>query len=160
MGGQVHDDQITGLGFLLGTFTGTDVVQPSSWSEGATVAAAATGSVRDAGVLVLEQTSGTAEGPFHLLTVVMPVGPGDGGQHDGAGLLAYAFDTAGFRPEPAATGVVSDDGALRFTRRTERGESRTTYRPTADGFAWVKEFRPAPTAAWSAVVEGSLRRVR
>lgn len=135
--------------FLLGTFTGTDHLPPSPWSQEATVPASATGSLSPAGVLLLEQVSGTSGGEFHALTVLMATAAGE--------LLAYGFDTAGFPPDPPATGQVVD-GGLGLVRRTDRGESRTTYRPTPEGFAWLKEFRAGPAEPWVTVVEGRLRR--
>jgi hypothetical protein len=72
-------------------------------------------------------------------------------------VLLYAFDSAGYPPEPAARGSWHGD-ELVLERTTERGSARTTFTATADGYRWSKVFRAPGADEWSPVVAGELRR--
>ncbi len=139
------------LSGLVGTFRGTDRIHGSAWAEQEDAPATAVGTVELAGGLVVRRHEvSRASGPFVAVDAFMP-DPVTGE------VLLYSFDSAGFPPDPPATGGW-EDGALVLRRVTARGESRTTYRPTEGGFSWSKEFRPAADAPWQTVVAGELER--
>ncbi|BDZ44791.1 hypothetical protein [Naasia aerilata] len=70
-------------------------------------------------------------------------------------IVLYSFDSAGFLPDPPARGTWRD-GELVLVRTTDRGQSRTIYRPRGDGCSWSKAFRPSDGDEWQLMLEGEL----
>jgi hypothetical protein len=141
------------LGFLCGEFVGIDEVSASAWSRGGSAAAEASADWGLGGnLLVQRHIERRDDGErFEALNVFMV----DRGTGD---VLLYSYDSAGFEPHPPARGR-SGDSELVVVRRTPRGESRTTYAPTGDGYRWSKQYRLDGEAPWQDVVAGTLRRV-
>ena len=136
---------------LLGHFVGLDELHASAWAgqETAAVESAATSELGGA-VIVMRMSERRSAGTFEALNVFMA-------DRDSDEVLLYGFDSFGYRPEPPARGrFVGDE--LELTRASVRGESRTSFAATADGFTWAKQFRPSADQPWQPVVTGALRR--
>ncbi len=136
---------------LLGHFVGIDELHASAWAEHESVAVESTASSELGGtVIVMRMIEHRSAGSFEALNVFMS-------DRDSDEVLLYGFDSFGYCPDPPARGrFVGDE--LELTRATVRGESRTTFAATADGFTWAKQFRPSAAQPWQPVVTGTLRR--
>jgi hypothetical protein len=139
------------LEFLVGELSGREEVTAGEWAEGGSATARARGELAlDGGVLVQHHVHDRDGATFRTLNVFM-VDPATGE------VLLYAFDSAGYPPEPAARGTWRGE-ELVLGRTTERGSARTTFSATADGYRWSKEFRAPGADEWSPLVEGELHR--
>lgn len=143
---------IAGLGVLAGKFVGTDDIHSSAWgpSETARVDIDAEWEIGGA-VLVQRWQDSRSTDVFELVNVFME-DPATGE------VLLYAFDTAGYPPDPPARGGWGE-GRLVLRRTTERGQSRLEFTPTPGGFRWSKEYRTSDTDPWQPVIDGELVRV-
>jgi hypothetical protein len=136
---------------LAGAFSGSDRIHASQWGGAETARADVDGRWElGAGLLVQRWRDTRAADTFELVNVFME-DPATGET------LLYAFDSAGFPPDPPARGGWDGD-TLTLVRRTERGQARWAFTPTTGGFAWRKEFRVCDDDPWSPVVDGALTR--
>jgi len=139
------------LADLVGEFHGTDSMHASAWTNEEEAAVTVAGSVELEGGLVVQRLDQTRRsGSFGGLNIFMS-------DPETGEVLLYAFDSFGFPPDPPARGTWHD-GELVLLRETSRGQSRTAYRPGADGYSWRKEFRASSEAAWQTLVTGVLTR--
>jgi hypothetical protein len=141
------------LAFLSGTFAGREEVHASEWAKPSTAASTADGRLELAGTLLVlrhEQVREDGADAFAVVNVFMR-SPGD------AELLLYAFDTAGYPPDPPARGAWQGTDLV-LDRTTTRGSSRTLYTPTDLGYRWSKEFQAPGSDRWVPVVSGELQR--
>lgn len=137
---------------LAGTFTGTDQIHASQWADAETAQVEASGEWELGGGLLVQRWRDTrAADTFELVNAFME-DPATGE------VLLYAFDSVGYPADPPARGRW-EGGSLRLVRQTERGQSRTDFTPTADGFRWRKQYRPSAEHPWVRVVDGELVRV-
>lgn len=140
------------LRFLIGDFAGSDTLHASPWTAAGTAAATSSGRQEiSAQVLVQRHRDVLSGGTVFEVVNVLTRDP------ENDDLVLYSFDTAGFLPDPPARGTFVDDELVLY-RRTPRGEARTCYAPTREGYRWSKQYRPTPDAPWQDLVTGSLRR--
>jgi hypothetical protein len=136
---------------LAGAFTGHDQIHASQWGDAETARAEVEGDWELGGRLLVQRWRDVrAADTFELVNVFME-DPATGET------LLYAFDSAGFPPDPPARGVWDGD-ILTLVRRTERGQARWTFTPTTDGYGWRKEFRVSDDDPWAPVIDGRLTR--
>lgn len=140
------------VSFLCGEFAGVDQISASAWSDGGVADVEASGHWELSGGLLIQRQLERREGGevFEALNVFML-------DRATGEVMLYSFDSAGFEPHPPARGALVG-AELVLLRRTDRGESRTTYQPTPDGYRWSKQYRPDEGAAWQDVVAGTLHR--
>ena len=139
------------MAFLVGSLHGPERMHATRWAP----AGEATSRVRgeldvDGLVLVQHQVQERIDAAEFRAVNVFMAGPT-------GRVLLYSFDSAGQPPEPAAVGSWRGNDLV-FERSTPRGSARTTYTPTADGYAWSKQFRPPGGLDWQPMVEGKLTR--
>jgi hypothetical protein len=139
------------LAFLVGPAAGEEQIHATAWGPSAQAYVTSQGDVALDGALIIQtlheqRTDGSI---FDLVNVFMrdPANPAE--------LLLYAFDSLGYTPEPPSRGTW-DGQTLTLTRTSPRGSSRTTFRPTAGGFAWAKEYQAPGDNRWQPVVTGTL----
>jgi hypothetical protein len=148
MGGSLLDER---LEFLVGELHGPERMHATQWAPAGTARGRVRGEVDvDGRVLVQHQVQERAgEELFRAVNVFMV---------DPAGrVLLYPFDSVGHPPESPAVGSWHD-GDLVFERSSARGSARTTYTPTADGYAWSRQFRSPGDDRWQPMIEGTLTR--
>jgi hypothetical protein len=150
MDGTLLDER---LEFLVGALHGAERMHATQWAPAGTARGRVRGEVGvDGRVLVQHQVQERAgEAVFRAVNVFMV---------DPAGrVLLYPFDSVGHPPESPAVGCWHGDDLV-FERSSPRGHARTTYTPTADGYAWSKQFRPPDDDRWQPVLDGTLTRER
>jgi hypothetical protein len=136
------------IGFLVGTFTGTEHIYETSWAIAADVSSETHGTFQIEGLALTQRHTqyqdGTASfAAFNVFTVDRSTGQ----------IALYSFDSLGFLPDPPASGSWSGN-ELVLLRSTSRGQSRTRYQAQPDGYWWAKEFRASDLDDWSPVVDG------
>lgn len=136
------------LDFLVGTFCGPEIMHETAWAKGGDALGRSTGRLVSTAV-VHEQTQERDDVLSFSAVSIFAVDPETGE------IVMYAFDSVGFLPDPPARGRWVD-GQLVLSRATPRGESRTRFSPTRNGYQWSKEFRPSSADPWAVVVEGRM----
>ena len=143
---------IASLGALAGVFVGTDEIHASVWAPAET-ARVDIDAVWEIGESVLVQRwQDTRAADFFELVNVFMEDPATGD------VLLYAFDSAGYPPDPPARGAWDGD-RLVLRRTSARGQSRLEFTPTENGFRWSKQYRGSDTDSWQPVIDGELVRV-
>ncbi|TQS41370.1 DUF1579 domain-containing protein [Cryptosporangium phraense] len=141
---------MSSLDFLVGTFIGAEQVHPSPWTGRHDAEGEVTGVAELAGAIVVQRQVQRRDGEVTFEAVnVFQLDPATGAT------LLYSFDSVGYPPDPCSRGTW-EDGTLVLHRATARGEARTTYTPSSDGYAWTKDFRAPGATDWSPVISGRL----
>lgn len=138
------------LSFLLGHRTGVNRMHATRWAAAGDAAETTTAALSVGGSAIVQEQVQERDGQVAFVAHnVFTTDPATGE------VVLYSFDSVGYLPDPAARGTWRD-GELVLDRTTDRGQSRTVYRPLSDGYAWSKAFRPSADEEWQPVLEGEL----
>ena len=143
---------IASLGALAGKFVGTDEIHASVWAPSETARVDIDAEWEIGGAVLVQRWQDTRATDFFELVNVFMEDPATGE------VLLYAFDTAGYPPDPPARGSW-DSGRLVLRRTSVHGQSLVEFTPTPDGFRWSKQYRTSDTDSWHPVLDGELVRV-
>jgi len=136
------------LGFLVGRFSGPEIMHETTWAPAARAVGRAVGRLTSFALIheqVQEQSGAATFSALNVFALDRVTGQ----------VVMYSFDSAGFLPDPPARGSWVD-GELVLARSTDRGQSRTRYSRTDRGYRWHKEYRPSDDTEWATVVEGHM----
>lgn len=137
------------LAFLLGSFTGSELMHASDWAPGGSATSTIEATSEVGGNLVVQRYVQTRDGETSFeLVVVWMVDPATDE------ILYYGFDTAGFPADPPARGTWQQSDLI-LARSTSRGSSRLTVSPTSTGWSWSREFRRPDGQAWMPVLDST-----